>query len=43
MLKLLLLPLEKLFKVDTLELLMVVVIVLLVIMLFKAKKGDKKK
>ena len=43
MLKLLLLPLEKIFKVETLELLLVVVIVLLIIMLLNARKGEKKK
>ena len=43
MLKLLLLPLEKIFKVETIELLLFVVVVLLVIVLVKIKKGDGKK
>lgn len=43
MLKLLLLPLEKVFKVETMELLLFMVVVLLIIMLLKAKKGEKNK
>jgi len=43
MLKLILLPLEKLLKVETLELLMFVVVVLLLVMLIKNRKGGNKK
>lgn len=42
MLKLILLPLEKLLKVETLEVLVFVVAILLVLILIKIKKGGKK-